>query len=958
MTIDVTRPLEEAVRAVPGVRDVRSTTSRGSADIDVSFDWGRNMVESLLEVEAAVNEVLPDLPPETRFTARRLDPTVDPTIAYALTSDHRSLTSLRRIALYELRPLLSSVKGVAKIGVQGGRDPEVRVEVTPDRLRAYHLTFDDVARALSSANVIQAVGRLQDHDKLYLAVVNTQLTTLKDVGSTVIRAGPSGLVRVRDVATVRRGTAPVWTRVTADGHQAVLVQVYQQRSANTVSMSSAVKAALAGYRKHIPSDVHIATWYDQSKLVIAAAGSVRDAVLVGSLLAALILLLFLRSARIMLIAAITVPAVLAVTVLLLKLLHMSFNIMTLGGMAAAVGLIIDDAIVMVEHMIRRLRETDERHWHDRVIQAASEFTRPLAGSSMSTVIIFAPLAFLSGVTGAFFKALSLTMAASLVISFFVAWVVVPLVTEWLVTEADAETEEEGPVMARVLGAYEALMGPLLRRPGMILFVVAGLVALGYGAFKFTGSGFLPHMDEGGFILDYRAPPGTSLAETDRLLRQVGHIISSNPWVQTYSRRTGLQLGGGVTEANEGDFFIRLKGFPRPPIEKVMDAVRVRVEKEVPGLDIEEAQLMEDLIGDLTAVPQPIEVKCFSDDGATLRRLGPKLADALGRIPGVVDVQDGIILAGDGLNVDVDRAKAAAEGVDPAEVTRLVAMQLDGQVATQVRDGPRMVGVRLWIPRSRRRTVGQVEALPLRAPDGHRFPLGRIATVVPITGQPQITRDHLKRMIAVTGRISGRDMGSVIRDVKQVLGRKGLVPSSVYVTLGGLYHQQQIAFKGLMAVFGAAVALVFTLLVFLFERFRVAIAVMITTLLALSAVFVGLWVTGIELNVSSMMGMTMIVGIGTEVAIFYVHELLTTKGVDDLDTALVVAGKHRMRQIMMTALAAILALSPLALGIGQGSAMQQPLAVAIVSGMAVQVPLILVVLPALLRLLRAVKPGAG
>ncbi len=949
MAIEVTWPVEEAVRSVPGVREVRSTSSRGSAEVSINFDWSEDMVAAMLQTESAINQVLPRLPQGTSFSVRRMDPTVFPVLAYSLTSDTRSLVELRDMALYQLRPLLSTVSGVAKVEVLGGAQEEYRVTVDPGRLAAYGLSLDDVAKALSAANVITAVGRLEDHYKLYLVMSDTRLLNLAHIEQSVLRSGENGIVLIEDIATVSRDTVPQWTRVTADGHDAVIFQVYQQPGGNTVQIAATIKDKLVSFRGQLPADVRIANWYDQSELIVSSALSVRDAVLIGVALAAVVLFLFLRNIKVTLIAILSVPSVLAATVLLLTVLHMSFNMMTLGGMAAAVALVIDDTIVMAEHIIRRLRAGNDDH-HSQVMRAVQEFTKALAGSSASTIIIFLPLAFLSGVTGAFFKALSLTMAGSLIISFVVAWLAVPLLADRWLNERDAAQKEEGPVTDVVQRGYEAVMRRVLDRPGLVLVGIVFLVGVGWFSYQGVGSGFMPTMDEGGFVLDYRATPGTSLTETDRLLRQVEAILQATPDVQTYSRRTGLALGGGLTEANEGDFFVRLRQFPRRDIEAVMDDVRTRIERSVPGLEIEMAQLMEDLIGDLTAVPQPIEIKLYADDGAVLGRIGPQIAAAIKAIPGVVDVRDGIVLAGDALAIEIDRDKAALEGVDPDVVTRTLTDLLSGTVTTQIQQGPKMVGVRVWIPRAVRTNERAVQHLRLRAPDGHLFPVKRVARFTVLTGQPQIRRDDLKRMIAVTGRISGRDLGSVIRDVTDTLQRSAVVPPGVYYSLGGLYAQQQLAFVGLFAVFAAAVVLVFVLLLFLYERFRIALAVLTTTLLALSAVFLGLWVTGTDLNISSMMGMTMIIGIVTEVAIFYVSEYDELPMTIDSRTALILAGKNRMRPIAMTTGAAILALLPLALGVGQGAAMQQPLAIAILCGLMMQLPLVLIVLPALFALL--------
>ena len=950
MAVEVTSIVEDALRAIPGVRNIRSTTSRGSASISINFEWNLDMIAATLEVEAAINKVMGSLPLNTAFEVRRMDPTVYPVISYSLISNTRSLVELRDIAFYQLRPMLTPVTGVAKIDVVGGAIEEYRIDVDPAKLYSYGLTLDDIAKSLASANILTAVGRLEDRNKLYLIVSNTSFTELTEIEDSVLRADPNGIVTFRDVATVRKDTSPQWIRVTADGQDAVLFQVYQQPGGNTVQIAKDIKACLNKIRNQLPPDVKIVDWYDQSELIISSTRSVFDAVFIGIACALVILLLILRNIKITLIAAIIVPCVLAVTILMLAVLGMSFNIMTLGGMAAAVGLIIDDAIVMIEHVVRRVRG-GTGHYRSLIALAATEFTSPLTGSSASTIIIFIPLAFLSGVTGAFFKALSLTMAASLFISFLVAWLVVPLLAMSLLNDKDSLQEEGRWLMPFLQQVYGKVMHMVLPRPWVIATVIIPLIVLGWFAYLRTGSGFMPKMDEGGFVLDYVSAPGTALMETDRMLKKVEEILRATPEVHTYSRRTGTALGGDLMEANEGDFFVRLKPMPRRNIKDVMEEVRLKVEHSVPSLEIQMILLMEDLIGDLTAVPQPIEIKLFSDDGKLLGNLAPKVAKAIEQVPGVVDVKNGVVLAGDALEITLDRQKASLEGVNPESITSMLSIYAGGQVATQVMRGPKMVGVRVWVPDVERGTDRSLLDMMLRAPDGHLFPLKRVATITPITGQPQINRDDLKRMIAVTGRISGRDMGSTIRDIKNILTKPGLLPAEIYFTLGGLYAQQQIAFRGLAVVVVAAVFLVFFLLLFLYERFCVAVAMMTTTLLAMVAVFIGLWLTATELNITSLMGLTMVVGIVTEVSIFYYSEFYELPAAMLLHERLIQAGQNRMRPIAMTTLAAICTLAPLALGIGQGSAMQQPLAIAIIAGLSAQLPLALIVLPALLVIFR-------
>ncbi len=945
MVIEVTRPLEQAVRAVPDVYSIRSTSSRGTADLSVNFAWGTDMVTALLQVESAVTQALPSLPPGVHFFARRMDPTVFPVLGLALTSTSPDLVTLRDFAYYQLRPVLSTVAGVARIEVLGGRQAEYQVLVDPARLHAFGLSPDDVATALSANNVVTAVGRLEDHYRLYLVLSDTRLRTEDDVGHTILRSGENGVVRVEDVADVRRGELPEWTRVTASGRDAVLLNFIQQRGADTVAIVRDIKARLAAFRSKIPQDIQIKPYYDQSDLVTAAAASVRDAIFIGAGFAAVILLLFLRNLRTALIIALALTAVLAVTVLILKTLDMSFNIMTLGGLAAAVGLVVDDGVVMLEYIMRRLRERrEERSAEGPVLAAAREMARPLAGSSLATIVVFGPLAFLGGVAGGFFKALALTMAVALVISFFVALLAVPVLADLLLRQADgAQVETAGRLMRGVQGLYGRLMSRWLRWPFWALPAVALFTAAGYLAYDRLGTGFIPHMDEGGFILDYKAPPGTSLTETDRLLRQVETILTHTPEVDSYSRRTGLQLGGGVTEANQGDFFIHLRPPPRRAIDEIVAEVRRTVEGQVPGLRIETAQLMEDLIGDLTAVPQPIEVKLFGDDAAALRRLAPQIAERLAGVPGVVEVFDGVVVAGDAIKTTVNRTRAAIDGLDAETVTRQIRDQIGGSVVSEIQAGEKVIGVRIWSPADRRRSIQPIQELRIRAADGHYVPLRRIATIDVEEGQAQVVRENLKQMVACTARIEGRDLGSTLRDVQAAIAPVTL-PAGVYAEYGGLYREQQQSFRDLLVVFVGAVALVTLLLLFLYERVAVVLSVLITTLLSTSGVFVGLWVTGTELDISSMMGLTMIVGIVTEVAIFYFAEL----GLDPRPepAALILAGRMRMRPILMTSGIAIFALMPLALGIGAGSAMQTPLAIAIISGLILAVPLVLFLMPAL------------
>lgn len=945
----VTKPAEEAIRSIPGVKAVRSNSSRGSAQISIDFGWGRDMIASTLLVDAAMAQALPALPAGTRYEVRRMDPTVFPIISYALTSTKVSQARLRDIAQLDLSPRLASVAGVAKVAVQGGDTQEIHINADVHRLASLGLSLDDIAAAVASATQITAVGRLQDRDHLSLVVVQTEVGTIDTLRQTVVRAGPAGVVHLGDIAEVGYGAAPVWTRVSEDGHPAVLLNVYQQPDGNALSIASQVKDALA--QANLPADVKLLNWYDQSQLVSDAQASVRDAVLIGLLLAGLVLFAFLRSSRIVLVAMIVVPAVIAVTALVLSLAGMTFNIMTLGGIAAAVGLVIDDVIVMVEHIAHKAGSG--AGGPGAVLPATREFMRPLVGSSLATIVVFVPLSFMSGVTGEFSRALSITMAAALIISFLFTFLVVPLLARKLIdfsTWKDPGENRNGwmsSLHARWLSAF-------LAHPRWALLALVPLLLVGGLAWTQVPSGFMPKVDEGGFVLDFRTPPGTSLQETDRELRQLDAILRSVGDVETFSRRIGTGLGGDLGEAHHGDYFVRLAQDHALATEQVMTQVRERATLQIPGLEVETAQLTEDLIGDLTAVPQPIEVKLYAEDPALLRSEAKKVAGLIAKLPGIVEVKDGVNLAGDGLDVQVDPTLVALESASAADVTRGVSTALTGTVVAQLPTASRLVDVRVGAGSAAALDRDGLAGLPIRAADGHVFPLSRVASIRPVTGEPEIGRDNLQPMTAVTARLEGQGIGAAAAAVKAELDKPGALSPGVRYAMGGLYEQQQQAFTGLVAVFAAAFVAELILLMMLYAEFWTPMLMVVTSALSATAVFMALWLTGVELNITALMGMTMVVGISTEMAIFLVSEFKKLARTLPTMQALEQAARSRLRPITMTTLAAVLTLLPLAMAIGRGAGIQQPLAISIIAGLALQYFLVLLVLPSALGLVHRRK----
>ena len=953
MLIQVTQPLEEQARALPGVVEVVSTTSRGSAEIFVDFPWGWDMNQALLRVDSAFAQTLPDLPAGTTYDAIQMSPNVlMPFVSYALVSDQASAVALRRLAQYQIAPLLTGIPGIRRVGVLGGQTPEIEVTVSLDKLRAYSLTLADVTQALSNTNQLTAIGRLEDNDRLYLTIGNNAFSSAQSVGQVPLRTGKSGIVRLADVAQVQNGTVPQWLLVNDNGKPAVTIDVYQQDQADSLSLEKTVDSTINSFIARQPG-VHLYRWYDQTQLVRSSISAMAEAIVIGLIFAALVVLGFLRNWRAAAVAMIIVPMSLLITVLVLYVLGMTFNIMTLGGLAAAIGLLIDDVIVMIEHIARRAGASGVAQPQSAVLPAAREFLLPLFGSSLATIIIFIPLAFLSGVTGAFFKFLSVTMVTALVVSYALTALIVPLLARSLVDFKRWKDPAQGREswLTRLHGRA---LHVLFARPWLIGVALVVLAAAGVLAYRHVGTGFLPNMDEGGFVLDYQTAPGTSLTESNRELQQIEDLLHANPYVYTFSRRTGAGLGGDLKEAYQGDFFVKLVDTRRPPLDQIMDQINGQITAQIPGIQIDPHQLLDDMINDMVGRPQPIVIN-LSGDPATLNSAANKLADALGKVPGIVpdSVNSGVIPAGDALEVQVDPAAAATQGATAADIQDQLTHYLYGTVVTHFVGAVQDIGVRLHLAASGGERIYR-EALanvPLRSPSGRVFPLHMVGRVNFVPGQPEIDRDNLEQIAAVTAEIGGgHDLGSTMAAVQKVLRTPGILPAGIRYTIGGEYKQQQLALAGMIKVFTAAAVAEFVLLLFLYSRFWLPLIIIGTAVVSAGAVFVGLWITGTLFNITAMMGMVMIVGIGTEMAIFFASEYQALEKEMSPRDSLARAARDRLRPITMSTVAMVLALLPLGVAIsGSGDQMLQPLAIAIIAGVIVQLPMVLLLMPVLVGL---------
>ncbi|MDQ2936424.1 MAG: efflux RND transporter permease subunit [Acidobacteriota bacterium] len=978
MLVSVTRPVEEAMNGIPGIVRIKSTTARGATDINLFFDWNVDVLQSLQLVQARMSQLSSTLPPTAAIrNIDRLTFAVFPVAGYSLISDTRDPASLRDIASYTLKPRLARLPGVADVAVAGGQVREYHVTIDPDRLNAHGVSAQQVVDAVRNSNVIASPGLVEENHQLELTLVSGQAISPEQLNSIVVATINNAPIVVSDVATVGAGVAPQFTIVTADGHAAVLLDVRRQPNANTVTVTDEVKAELTAIQRLLPKDVKIAPFYDQSLLVRASMNSVRDSILIGLLLSVAILYAFLRNWGTTFVATLVIPVTVLTTFLAMYLVGLSFDLMTLGGVAAAIGLVIDDAIVVVENIYTHLARGQSRR--EAVQRAVSEITVPIIGSTITPVVVFLPLTLLTGVTGVFFRSLALTMAVALLTSLVLALSFTPVLAERFVkvkrrvgdsrreddlappddeeedrlasqremlAQEKEEEEEVGPFLGAIIKRYEWLLDQALSHRIWVIVLALAVLLGSYLLYRNLGSEFLPPFDEGAFVLDYAAPPGTSLAETDRLLQHVEQILKATPEVESYSRRTGLQLGLFITEPNTGDFLVKLKPARNRATAVVTDDLRLQIESSEPALRVEFVGILSDLIGDLTSSPAPVEIRLFSEDTAALQQTATAVEESIKKVPGIVDTFNGIVVSGPAITFKIDPQLAARFGVNATDVANTVTTAMTGDSASSILQQGRLITVRVVLPDSARQSLDTLRGLLIRsAGTGAQFRLDQVAQIEYEKGQTEIDRDGLRQSVAVTARLSGSDLGTAVNSIKAQLAKDVKLPPGMTVEYGGLYQEQQASFRELALALVLAVVLVFITLLIEFRSFAHPISIVTGAVLALGGVLLGLFITGTTLNVVSLMGMIMVVGIVAKNGILMLDAVEDHLAAGDtLREALLRSGRRRFRPVLMTSLAAILGMLPLALALGSGAELLQPLAIAVIGGLAVALLLSLVVTP--------------
>jgi CzcA family heavy metal efflux pump len=957
--LTVTRPIEEAIRLVPGITDMRSTTARGSTEISVFFRWDVDILNALHLVQGRISQITPTLPPSTRFYINRLTFSVFPMVGFSITSPTRTPSDLWELAYYNLAPRLYRLPGVAETRIVGGRPPEYHVLVDPEKLNAYGMPLTKVVDALRNSNIINPSGMVQENYHLYLTTVTGLFREKAQIENAVVDVVKGTPVTVANLAQVVPGERPIYNIVTANGRPAVLVNVLQQPDGNAVAIADAVNRELKDIRTTLPPDINLSIFYDQSILVRESIQGVVESILIGLGLSVLVLAAFLKNWRTTMIAAVVIPIATLIAIVFMKLFNMSFNLMTLGGLAACIGVVIDDAIVMVENIMVHLSMGQNPSEASK--SAITELTPALIGSTLTPIVVFAPLVFLGGITAVFFRALAMTMVTALAASLFLAIFFTPVLSKLLMRrrsaeiETDAERAEqsgEGRVMRWLTARYEKALGWVLYHPRTIVLATAAIMAVSVGIYYQLGSGFLPDMDEGAFVLDYRMPPGTALEETNRVLNHIEKYLRETPEIESYSRRTGARLALAIAEPNTGDFLIKLKKDRSRGLEDVTSELRRKITTTEPAIEVEFPHILEDLVGDLAWSPQPIEIKVYNDDDKVYKQVAHQIEEWLPKVKGVVDIANRTVLIGPAVNFRVDPDKAMRAGFGVKDVADIQAAMMDGELASNMIRGDRLVGIRVRYPAAYRNSTEKLENLLLTSPNGNTVPMSSISHIEMDEGQTEVRRENLRNLSAVTARLEGRDLGSAMEEIKARLFKEIKLPARTEVEFGGLYQMQRESFLGLTQVLLGSILLIFIILVFEFRSFSHPIAILVATILCGSGALLALYVTKTTLNISSFMGTIMVVGIVHKNGILMLDAEKHFSGLGyDLRNAIFHAGRRRLRPILMTALATIFGMLPLAWGVGSGAQMLQPLAIAVIGGVTVSMILSLLITPVLFYLLR-------
>ena len=941
MMTTVTIPLENIIRRTEGLQYIRSTTSRGSCEISVFLDWNMDINTAKAQIESYINQSRENILPNTNFSVEKMNPSILPVMGYSL-EGNLSQVDLKKIAKYQVKPYLAATPGVSDIAVIGGEDKEYQVIIKPDVIKALGISIKAVQDAIVNSNLLQSNGYIRDYNRMYLTLTDNAVNSINDLENLVIINGANRLLQLKDVADIKVNAAKQYVKILANGKNVPIIAVIKQPDANLIEVNNNIEQKVAELAEILPKEVSLVPYYKQADFVNTSIRSIKDVLWIGLVLALLVVILFLRSFSASMVVLFTIPVSLSLTLIVLDAVGYTFNIMTLGAVAAAIGLMIDDVVIIIEqiHKIREENKDASVSWCAH--EAIKHLLPAMIGSSLSTLVIFIPFVLMTGVAGAYFKVMAFSMIIALASSFIVTWLIVPVFSILFSKNKSIERKHE----PKTKWIHHILEKPFIGFSFLAICVLI-LVILP----SKLPSGFLPEMDEGSIVLDYNSPAGTTLEETDRMLQIVNNILDTQPEVEAYSARLGTQMGFFITEPNRGDYLIKLKDNRNKTTDEVSDEIRHRVEQVLPQLTIDFGQVIGDMLGDLMSSVQPIEIKVFGNDNQKLNELSKEIAVQIEQVKGTADVNDGIIVAGPVIYIQPKEAALVQFGMTATDLQLQLQTQTEGKVVSTIIDREQLVNIRLIYPEAYKTSINDIENTSILLPNGGSIPISKVADIKIGKGVAEINRENQKSMGVVTARLNNRDLGSTLDDIKTKLTKDLSLPAGYHIEYGGLYQEQKQAFKELLMILGSAITLVFIVILFLFRRIQIAIAIIGIAILGVAGCVLSLFVTGTPLNVGSYTGIIMIVGIIGENSIFTYRQYHESENDSSPIKKIEYAIAARLRPKLMTAFAAIMALAPLAFGFGAGAQLHQPLAIAVIGGLIFALPLLLVVLPTLLKFIK-------
>lgn len=950
----ITRPLERELAAVPGVEQIVATSTQGAADVNVTFDpTVADTNVALQRIATAVSAIQSRLPSGTTVRAQQVGTNLFPIVSYGLSSNRLNLMQLREIAQYQIQPQLVGRRGIALVNVLAGDVREYRVVLSPQQLAARHVTIADVDDAISKTNTIDAVGYADSRYVRSTILASGIAHTPSDIAAIPLGARNGVPLTLGSVANVEEAPAPPSVRAGSRGENAVIINVFGQPGASFVSVARVANTAMEAALRDVPS-IHANNFWDQSVLVSDAISNLRDAIIIGLVLSTIVLLLFLRNWRSTVIAGAVIPITIVITFGFMKLFGQGLNLMTLGGLAIGVGLVIDDAIVVVENIYRHLGENAQNRLA-AIVNAVREISAPMISSTFTTIVVFAPLSLLSGIPGAFFRALSIALAVALVISLVLAFFLTPnLAADFVRTRP----ERSSRFIARINRYYTPALHRALSRPIPVLGGAALLLAATIFLATHLGSDFLPALDEGAFELTYTMPPGTALPETQRVTKQIERVVDSDPAVKTSATIIGASMTLINTDTPQGTSGGTLRAtlydeWRRPGVRTVMNRIGDAISSVAPNVQFSMRQLLADSLSDLSNQPAPIEIRVFGPQQSALIPIATNVAQRIQSIPGVSGTFSGVRYHSPSIVVRADPA-ASAFGITAQQFLIDERALFGGDVVTNVISGQLTIPVRVRYPLPLNPSPSDIAKVPYVAPDGSVEPLNRIATLANSPPQSDINELNGRQYLSVTAQISGSNLGDIVTAIKKTLAQMQL-PLGYSFQIAGAYELQQQSFGQFALAIGLSVALVFLVMLLQFRSFFQPIAIVAAVPLAAFGAALLLFLTHISLNVSSLMGFILLVGLVVKNGILLLeYAARHQRRGQMLEEALVTAAQIRLRPIVMTTLTALLGMLPLAFAFGSGSEILRPLAVAVIGGLLFSTLLTLIVVPVLFSVISGAR----